>query len=144
MLFRSDEYGVDMKDLHDSGCNVVHVTPAQHFPIGTVMPVRRRTELLEWADGQDHYIIEDDYDSEFWYQGRQAPTLYSMDGNGRVIYFNTFSKTLIPSLRISYMVLPYELAMRYGNGLSFYSGTVPRSEERRVGKECRSRWSPYH
>lgn len=129
-----DEYGVDMKDLHDSECNVVHVTPAQHFPIGTVMPVRRRTELLEWAEGQDHYIIEDDYDSEFWYQGRQAPTLYSMDGNGRVIYFNTFSKTLIPSLRISYMVLPYELAMRYGNGLSFYSGTVPSMEQYALAK----------
>ncbi len=124
-----DEYGVDMDSLHESGCNVVHVTPAQHFPVGTVMPVKRRTELLEWAKRQDYYIIEDDYDSEFWYQGRQAPTLYSMDGNGRVIYFNTFSKTLIPSLRISYMVLPYELAMRYGGGLSFYSGTVPSMEQ---------------
>lgn len=124
-----DEYGVDMKSLYESGCNVVHVSPAQHFPIGTVMPVKRRTELLEWADRQGYYIIEDDYDSEFWYQGRPAPTLYSLDGNGRVIYFNTFSKTLIPSLRISYMVLPYELAKRYGEGLSFYSGTVPSMEQ---------------
>ena len=124
-----DEYGVDMKRLYESGCNVVHVSPAQHFPIGTVMPVKRRTELLEWADRQGYYIIEDDYDSEFWYQGRPAPTLYSLDGNGRVIYFNTFSKTLIPSLRISYMVLPYELAKRYGEGLSFYSGTVPSMEQ---------------
>lgn len=124
-----DEYGVDMRSLYESGCNVVHVSPAQHFPIGTVMPVKRRTELLEWADRQGYYIIEDDYDSEFWYQGRPAPTLYSLDGNGRVIYFNTFSKTLIPSLRISYMVLPYELAKKYGEGLSFYSGTVPSMEQ---------------
>lgn len=124
-----DEYGVDMKSLYESGCNVVHVSPAQHFPIGTVMPVKRRTELLEWADREGCYIIEDDYDSEFWYQGKPAPTLYSLDGNGRVIYFNTFSKTLIPSLRISYMVLPYELAKRYGEGLSFYSGTVPSMEQ---------------
>ena len=124
-----DEYGVDMKSLYESGCNVVHVSPAQHFPIGTVMPVKRRTELLEWADREGYYIIEDDYDSEFWYQGKPAPTLYSLDGNGRVIYFNTFSKTLIPSLRISYMVLPYELAKRYGEGLSFYSGTVPSMEQ---------------
>ncbi len=124
-----DEYGVDMNSLHESGCNVVHVSPAQHFPIGTVMPVKRRTELLEWADRKGYYIIEDDYDSEFWYQGKPAPTLYSLDGNGRVIYFNTFSKTLIPSLRISYMVLPYELAQRYEEGLSFYSGTVPSMEQ---------------
>ncbi len=124
-----DEYGVDMRSLYESGCNVVHVSPAQHFPIGTVMPVKRRTELLEWADREGYYIIEDDYDSEFWYQGKPAPTLYSLDGNGRVIYFNTFSKTLIPSLRISYMVLPYELAKRYGEGLSFYSGTVPSMEQ---------------
>lgn len=124
-----DEYGVDMRSLYASGCNVVHVSPAQHFPIGTVMPVKRRTELLEWADREGYYIIEDDYDSEFWYQGKPAPTLYSLDGNGRVIYFNTFSKTLIPSLRISYMVLPYELAKRYGEGLSFYSGTVPSMEQ---------------
>lgn len=124
-----DEYGVDMRSLYESGCNVVHVSPAQHFPIGTVMPVKRRTELLEWADREGYYIIEDDYDSEFWYQGKPAPTLYSLDGNGRVIYFNTFSKMLIPSLRISYMVLPYELAKRYGEGLSFYSGTVPSMEQ---------------
>ncbi len=124
-----DEYGVDMRSLYESGCNVVHVSPAQHFPIGTVMPVKRRTELLEWADREGYYIIEDDYDSEFWYQGKPVPTLYSLDGNGRVIYFNTFSKTLIPSLRISYMVLPYELAKRYGEGLSFYSGTVPSMEQ---------------
>ena len=124
-----DEYGVDMNSLYESGCNVVHVSPAQHFPIGTVMPVKRRTELLEWADRKGSYIIEDDYDSEFWYQGKPAPTLYSLDGNGRVIYFNTFSKTLIPSLRISYMVLPYELAQRYEEGLSFYSGTVPSMEQ---------------
>ncbi len=124
-----DEYGVDMNSLYESGCNVVHVSPAQHFPIGTVMPVKRRTELLEWADREGYYIIEDDYDSEFWYQGKPAPTLYSLDGNGRVIYFNTFSKTLIPSLRISYMVLPYELAQRYEEGLSFYSGTVPSMEQ---------------
>ena len=124
-----DEYGVDMNSLYESGCNVVHVSPAQHFPIGTVMPVKRRTELLEWADRKGYYIIEDDYDSEFWYQGKPAPTLYSLDGNGRVIYFNTFSKTLIPSLRISYMVLPYELAQHYEEGLSFYSGTVPSMEQ---------------
>lgn len=124
-----DEYGVDMNSLYESGCNVVHVSPAQHFPIGTVMPVKRRTELLEWADRKGYYIIEDDYDSEFWYQGKPAPTLYSLDGNGRVIYFNTFSKTLIPSLRISYMVLPYELAQCYEEGLSFYSGTVPSMEQ---------------
>lgn len=124
-----DEYGVDMNSLYESGCNVVHVSPAQHFPIGTVMPVKRRTELLEWADRKGYYIIEDDYDSEFWYQGKPTPTLYSLDGNGRVIYFNTFSKTLIPSLRISYMVLPYELAQRYEEGLSFYSGTVPSMEQ---------------
>ena len=125
-----DEKGILVNELENSGADVVHISPSHHFPTGIVTPISRRYELLGWAAASaDRYIIEDDYDSEFWYQGRPAPTLYSLDGNGRVIYFNTFSKTLIPSLRISYMVLPYELAKRYGEGLSFYSGTVPSMEQ---------------
>ena len=130
-----DEKGMKVANLKSSGADIAFVMPSHQYPLGIVMPMKRRMELLKWAAKDPaRYIIEDDYDSEFWYQGRQAPTLYSMDGNGRVIYFNTFSKTLIPSLRISYMVLPYELAMRYGNGLSFYSGTVPSMEQYALAK----------
>ena len=130
-----DKNGFCVKELEDQTAQAAYVMPSHQFPTGIVMPVKRRQELLSWAgELPGRYLIEDDYDSEFWYQGRQAPTLYSMDGNGRVIYFNTFSKTLIPSLRISYMVLPYELAMRYGNGLSFYSGTVPSMEQYALAK----------
>jgi GntR family transcriptional regulator/MocR family aminotransferase len=124
-----DEDGINMEDLRKSGCNVVHVSPAHHFPLGTVLPIKRRQELLAWAQEDNHYIIEDDYDSEFRYNGKAIAPLYSMDMQGKVIYMNTFSKTLIPSLRISYMVLPYALAERYREELSFYSGTVPSMEQ---------------
>lgn len=124
-----DEDGIDVTDLKKSGCNVVHVSPAHHFPLGTVLPIKRRQELLAWAQEDDHYIIEDDYDSEFRYQGKSVATLYSMNPQDKIIYMNTFSKTLIPSLRISYMVLPYELMERYCKDLSFYSGTVPSMEQ---------------
>lgn len=124
-----DEDGVDIGSLIDNGCNVVHVSPTNNFPIGTVMPVKRRQELLNWAQAQGRYIIEDDYDSEFRYQGKLIAPIYSMDTQGKVIYMNNFSKTLIPSLRISYMVLPFELVKLYRENLSFYSGTVPSMEQ---------------
>ena len=125
-----DEYGLSPNVLNKSGCNVLHVSPANHFPTGTVMPVKRRQELLSWAMQEDsRYILEDDYDSEFRYSGAAIAPLYSMDNSGKVIYMNTFSKTLIPSLRISYMVLPPSLMERYKEELSFYSGTVSSIEQ---------------
>ena len=112
------------------GCGAVHITPGHHFPTGTVMPITRRYELLAWASAApDRYIIEDDYDSEFRFTGRVIPTLQSIDGIGRVIYINTFTRTLAPTMRISYMVLPGELAARFRELLGFYACTVPNMEQ---------------
>lgn len=125
-----DEHGLSVKALRDSGARVVHVSPSHHFPTGVVMPVSRRQELLDWAvEAPDHYIIEDDYDAEFRLSGRPIPALQGLDRQNRVIYLNTFTKSLAPSLRISYMVLPMPLARRYQKEFSFYSSTVPSFEQ---------------
>lgn len=93
--------------------HMLYTTPAHQFPLGMVMPVERRAELLQWANSAKAYIIEDDYDSEFRYKGLPIPSLAKMDQLQRVIYFGTFSKTLIPALRISYMILPKSLVEEF-------------------------------
>ncbi|MBE5877374.1 MAG: PLP-dependent aminotransferase family protein [Lachnospiraceae bacterium] len=125
-----DEYGISVEELAKSGADVVHVSPGHHFPTGTIMPVGRRQKLLEWAaEERDRYIIEDDYDSEFRFVKRPVPAVQSMDMNHRVIYMNNFSKTLAPSIRISYMVLPQKLMDRYVSTMNFYSCTVSAFEQ---------------
>lgn len=94
------------------------------------MPIARRYELLGWANETDgRYIIEDDYDSEFRFTGKPVPTLFSIDAGGKVIYMNTFSKTLTPTIRISYMVLPPELVRPFQESLGFLSCTVSNFEQ---------------
>ena len=116
--------------LEASGADVVHLSPANFFPTGVVMPIRRRLELFEWVNRRKgRYIIEDDFNSEFRYQGRYIPTLYAEDTQDKVIYMNTFSKSLAPSLRISYMVLPPRLVALYRDNLDFYSCSVPALEQ---------------
>ena len=125
-----DEQGLRVNDLDARSVRVVHVTPSHHFPLGIIMPAPRRQALLRWAaEGPDRYIIEDDYDSEFRFSGKPIPALQSLDGSGRVIYLNTFAKTLAPSLRISYMVLPPALLERWRKEFWFYSSTVPSFEQ---------------
>ena len=108
---------------------VLHISPNHHFPTGLVTPVNRRLELLNWASKGQKWIIEDDYDSEFRFDARPMPALQALDTAGRVIYMNTFSKTLAPSIRISYMVLPTGLMERFRQTLGFYSCTVPSFEQ---------------
>lgn len=125
-----DDNGMMIDNLEESGADVVHISPANHFPTGIVMPVTRRLELFEWVNRiRKRYIIEDDYDSEFRYNGRFILPLYAQDTQNRVIYMNTFSKSLVPSLRISYMVLPRRLLARYEETMSFYSCTVSSFEQ---------------
>lgn len=125
-----DQSGLSVTELAKSRANILHISPAHHFPTGIVMPIKRRQELLKWAYQKDHrYIIEDEYDSEFRFNGRPIQTLQSIDANQRVIYINTFTKTIAPSIRISYMVLPEHLIKRYHQTLSFYSSTVPSFEQ---------------
>ena len=121
-----DSQGVIPETLKNA--QVLHCSPAHHFPTGLVTTVSRRKELLQWAK-EGNWIIEDDYDSEFRFDSHPKPTLQSMDGAGRVIYMNSFSKSLAPSIRISYMVLPSGLMAEFRRRLGFYSCTVPSFEQ---------------
>ena len=114
---------------------VVHLSPSHHFPTGIVTPIGRRQALLEWAEAEGgRYLIEDDYDSEFRFVGRPIPTLFSIDEAQRVIYLNTFSKTIAPSIRISYMILPPRLMEVYREKLGFYACTVSGFEQYTLAK----------
>ncbi|MBQ6808765.1 MAG: PLP-dependent aminotransferase family protein [Firmicutes bacterium] len=133
-----DADGLSCRELRCSPVQAVHISPAHHYPTGIVMPISRRQELLRWAAEQKgRYIIEDDYDSEFRFSGRPIPTLFSIDEQQRVIYLNTFSKSIAPSIRISYMVLPWELLQRFRQEMSFYSCTVPSFEQYTLAKFIR-------
>lgn len=125
-----DEQGISLQYLKSSGADIVHISPSHHFPTGRVMPIGRRYELLSWAAENDsRYIIEDEYDSEFRLMGKPIPTLLSIDTSDKVIYMNTFSKSLSSTIRISYMILPETLMKKYNKELSFYSNTVPNFEQ---------------
>ena len=125
-----DDAGLSTEELRKSGADVVHISPSHHYPTGIVMPIGRRQELLRWAGEQEgRYILEDDYDSEFRFVGRPIPTMFSTDEHQRVIYLNTFSKTIAPSIRISYMILPPHLLQEYRKRLSFYACTVSGFEQ---------------
>ena len=125
-----DDAGLSAQELRKSGADVVHISPSHHYPTGIVMPIGRRQELLRWAGEQEgRYILEDDYDSEFRFIGRPIPTMFSADERERVIYLNTFSKTIAPSMRISYMILPPHLMAEYRRRLSFYACTVSGFEQ---------------
>ena len=120
--------GMDLEKLKNSKTKVVHLSPSHHFPTGVVMPINNRTKLLEIINKNHGFIIEDDYDSEFRFHGKPVPTLQSLDPD-KVIYLNTFSKTLAPSIRIAYMILPDILMKVFNEKLSFYSSTVSSFEQ---------------
>ena len=121
-----DGQGVRPDSLEEA--DVLHFSPSHHFPTGLITPVSRRMELLSWAK-EGKWIIEDDYDSEFRFDAHPKPAMQSLDFGGRVIYMNTFSKSLAPSIRISYMVLPENLMAEFQERLGFYSCTVPSFEQ---------------
>lgn len=110
--------------------DILYVMPSHQFPLGTVMPLKQRLELLKWASEKEgRYLIEDDHDSEYRYKGKPIPSLQSIDHEEKVIYLGTFSKSIAPSLRISYMVLPLHLLKKYQESCSFYSTTVSKIQQ---------------
>ena len=130
-----DEQGVQTEVLESSGADILHITPSHQFPTGITTPISRRYELLHWASQKSsRYIIEDDYDCEFRLFGKPIPPLQSIDQAEKVIYINTFSKTLAPTFRISYMVLPPHLASLFYEKLGFYSCTVSNFEQFTLAK----------
>jgi GntR family transcriptional regulator/MocR family aminotransferase len=104
-----DEDGINLEFLQRSGAKLVYITPSHQFPFGMILPIQKRLKLLQWAAENKGLIIEDDYDSEFRYQGRPIPALQGLDTRGSVIYMGTFSKSLSSAIRVSYMVLPEPL-----------------------------------
>lgn len=119
-----DAQGVSMEALRASRAAVVHVMPSHQYPCGLVTSAARRRELLAWANGRPgRWVIEDDYDCEFRMAGRPVPALAGVDGE-RVIYLNTFARSLSPTLRMAYMVLPPALARQFERKLGFYANTV--------------------
>lgn len=122
--------------LDSEGCTVpkqpvtlLYTTPAHQYPLGTIMSINRRLELLTWAKASSSYIVEDDYDSEFRYRGASIPTLAHLDSLNQVIYFGTFSKTLLPSIRISYLVLPLSLVKEYEAFNALQKSTVSKIDQ---------------
>ena len=121
-----DDAGMRVDLLRKTDASIAYVMPSHQFPLGIVMPMKRRLELLNWAvEEPERYIIEDDYDSEFRYKGKPIPALQGIDRSGRVIYLGTFSKSIASSIRVSYMVLPEHLLERYQECCGFYACTVP-------------------
>ncbi|RXJ54146.1 PLP-dependent aminotransferase family protein [Candidatus Marinarcus aquaticus] len=108
-----DNNGLVIKELHNSNSKLVYITPSNQYPKGVTMPITNRLKLLKWAQKKDGLILEDDYDSELTYYNRPIPCLQGLDTFDKVVYFGTFSKSLSPALRISYMVLPYHLLPIY-------------------------------
>lgn len=125
-----DEKGMRVDELRESGADIAFVMPSHQYPLGVVMPLGRRMELLKWAnETENRYIIEDDYDSEFRYKGKPIPALQGYDACGKVIYVGTFSKSIAPSIRMSYMVLPPSMLKRYEERCSFISSTVSKVDQ---------------
>jgi len=117
--------GIDSNALAKSQANVLHTTPYRSYPSGVTASASKRHEYIRWANTNNRYIIEDDFESEFSVSSKPAETLYSLSSKDNVIYLNTFSQTISPSLRIGYMVLPSNLVTLYKEKLGFYSCTVP-------------------
>lgn len=116
--------GIDTKRLESEEVEAVYVTPSHQFPLGAVMPIQVRMELLRMAQEKGFFLIEDDYDSIFRYSARAIPSMQGLDPSGKVIYLGSVSKALAPSLRLAYMVLPPELKNRYDMRFSEYHNTV--------------------
>lgn len=125
-----DGEGIDINALESSNANVAHISPSHHYPTGITTTISRRYALLSWAsETSGRYIIEDDYDSEFRLSGQPIPTLQSIDQSEKVIYINTFTKSLASTVRLGYMILPKHLLEDFYNRFNFYSCTVSNFEQ---------------
>ena len=138
-----DDKGVLPQALEDA--QVLHISPTHHFPTGIVTAPVRRQALLNWANAKPgRWIIEDDYDSEFRFNAHPMAAMHALDTAGRVIYMNTFSKTLAPSIRISYMILPPSLMEQFQKELGFYGCTVPSFEQHTLARFLRQGYFEKH
>lgn len=126
---RMTSEGIASDELERTKAKILHVTPFHSFPSGVTATIGKRYEYLEWAKEKDHYIVEDDFDSEFFMPGKPIETLFMLDQSESVIYINTFSKSLSPSIRMGYMILPERLMKRYYETSGGFSCSVPVLEQ---------------
>lgn len=124
-----EEDGINMKELKKSNCSLIYVSPSHQFPLGSVLSISKRQELLEWAYKGNRIIIEDDYNSELRYLGRPIPSLQGLDQKDKVIYLGSFSTTLLPSMKISYMILPTPMLFQYKEVIHSYNQTCSKVEQ---------------
>lgn len=125
-----DKNGMQVSCLEETDADTAYVMPSHQFPLGIVMPISRRLELLQWvAKSEERYIIEDDHDSEFRYIGKPIPALQGYDHEDKVIYLGTFSNSIAPAIRVSYMVLPRKLLEKYEQREDFFTSTVSRIDQ---------------
>lgn len=126
--------GIKTSELNNSKANVLHITPYRSFPSGVTATPSKKYEYLKWAKKRGAIIVEDDFESEFTLHSKPVDTLFSLSEKGNVIYLNTFTKTIAPSFRVAYMVLPEALYRDFEEKLSFYSCTVPTFEQLVIAK----------
>ncbi len=124
-LLALTQAGIDSKALSKTSADILHTTPYRSYPSGVTATASKRHEYIRWASKGMRYIIEDDFESEFSVFTKPTETLFALSDRDNVIYLNTFSKTISPSLRVAYMVLPKQLVKVYREKLGFYSCTVP-------------------
>ena len=128
-MLKMGTYGIKTAELTRTEASVLHVTPFNSYPSGVTASVSKRHEYLRWAERRSGYIIEDNYASELTISMKHEDTVFSMSKHGSVIYLNTFSETIAPSIRVGYMVLPEKLLADFEAKLGFYSCTVPVFEQ---------------
>lgn len=134
-----DSHGLDTSRLPEDGrARLAYVTPSHQFPLGGVLPIGRRQELLRWAQRHDAWIIEDDYDGEFRYGQRPIDALQSIDTSGRVIYVGTFSKALSPQIRLGYLVLPHRTVHAFRQAKRLTDRHAPLMEQRTLASMIES------
>ncbi len=124
-----NESGFPISSLRNSSANLVYISPSHQYPMGNVMPINKRMELLDWAYENNGLIIEDDYDGIIRYGGMPIPCLQGLDKNDCVIYLGSFSKMLLPSLRISYMIIPQNLLSKYYSIKAKYTQSTSKIDQ---------------
>ncbi|MGM9571995.1 MAG: PLP-dependent aminotransferase family protein [bacterium] len=129
-----EDDGLDMRRVREKKCNLLYITPSHQFPTGVMTSLSKRIDILNWAEENDAYIIENDYDNEFSHTERKLPSLQSMDKSGRVIYVSMLTKVLSPSIRCAYFVLPKRLLKCYEEKFSFFNSSLPTYHQRALAR----------
>lgn len=137
-FLRMGEDGILSEELMRTNAGALHVTPFRSYPSGITAGASKRREYLAWAEQRKAYIIEDDYDSEFTLQSKSVDTLFSLEPADSVLYINTFSRTIAPSMRLGYMILPANCCEMLKEKIAFYSCTVPVFEQYVLAEFIRS------